>query len=209
MFDDIGLSKKDSEGFRLRTDNGERLRIEFQATAALLDYPKIAEMIISQWRKAGIYADLKVLERTAAVTRTRNNEHQLHMWTNGGTEFLYLFPRHALPVDPTEAYVGPAIATWFLTAGKDGMEPQDPNMRKVLELFRSANGQQEPERIKTAQEIWKIMVDQQYIIGTVGQSPAQFGVRVVGNKLGNIPDRVCIAQHCRTPAVMAIQMYFR
>ena len=25
------------------------------------------------------------------------------------------------------------------------------------------------------------------------------GVRLVSNKLGNIPSRVCIAQHCRTP----------
>jgi hypothetical protein len=28
MLDAIGLTEKDSEGFRLRTDNGERLRIE-------------------------------------------------------------------------------------------------------------------------------------------------------------------------------------
>ena len=25
------------------------------------------------------------------------------------------------------------------------------------------------------------------------------GVRLASNKLGNIPSRVCIAQHCRTP----------
>ena len=43
------------------------------------------------------------------------------------------------------------------------------------------------------------MVDQQYGIGTVGQSPALMGVRIASNKLGNIPSRVCIAQHCRTP----------
>jgi peptide/nickel transport system substrate-binding protein len=209
MLDDIGLSKKDAEGYRLRTDNGERLRFEFQSTSALLDYPKIVEMIAAQWRKAGIFIDLKVLERTAAVTRTRNNEHHFMMWTNGGTELLYLFPRHALPVDPTEAFFGPEYATWYVTAGKEGKEPKDPNIVKVLELFRSANGQTEAERIKTAQEIWKILVDQQFMIGTVGQSPAQFGVRVVSTKLGNIPARVCIAQHCRTPAVMGVQMFFK
>ena len=50
-----------------------------------------------------------------------------------------------------------------------------------------------------AQEIWKILVDQQYGIGTVGQSPAGLGVRLVSNRLGNIAARVCNAQHCRTP----------
>ena len=55
------------------------------------------------------------------------------------------------------------------------------------------------ERYKVAQEIWKILVDQVYSIGTVGQSPATMGVRVVSRKMGNIPERQINAQHCRTP----------
>ena len=72
-------------------------------------------------------------------------------------------------------------------------------MLKALELFRAASGQEDAERNKTAQEIWKILIDQQYAIGTVGQSPALMGVRLVSERLGNIPSRNCIAQHCRTP----------
>jgi peptide/nickel transport system substrate-binding protein len=121
------------------------------------------------------------------------------VWTNGGTELLYLFPRHAIPVDPTEAFMGPLYANWYATNGSQGVKPDDPEMLKIFELFGSASGQQAEERYKTAQEIWKILVDQQYGIGTVGQSPALMGVRIVSNKLGNIPSRVCIAQHCRTP----------
>jgi peptide/nickel transport system substrate-binding protein len=72
-------------------------------------------------------------------------------------------------------------------------------MVQALDLFRSAAGQQEDERNKTAQEIWKIMIDQQFHIGTCGQSPAFMGVRLVSRRLANIPGRTCIAQHCRTP----------
>lgn len=201
MLDAVGLTKKDSEGFRVRTDNGQRLRIQIQAVKALLPWPQQAEMIAQQWRKIGIQADVREMERTLAMTRTRNNEHHIMMWTNGGTELLYLFPRHAIPVDPTEAFMGPDFAKWYVSNGAQGREPTDPNMKRILELFRSAAGQKEQaDRDKTAQEIWKILVDQQYGIGTVGESPAQFGVRLVNNKLGNIPARVCIAQHCRTPA---------
>jgi hypothetical protein len=57
----------------------------------------------------------------------------------------------------------------------------------------------EEARNKNAQEIWKIMVDQQFHIGVCGQSPALMGVRLASRRLGNIPGRVCIAQHCRTP----------
>ena len=42
-------------------------------------------------------------------------------------------------------------------------------------MFRSANGKKQPERIKIAQEIFKIMIDGQYSIGTVGQSPGDDG----------------------------------
>ena len=139
------------------------------------------------------------MERNLAFTRTRNNEHHIQVWTNGGTEIIYLFPRHAIPVDPTEAFMGPEYAAWYSSGGKQGREPTDPNMKKIFELYASASSQKEPERIKIAHEIWKIIVDQQYGIGTVGQSPGLMGVRIASNKLGNIPSRVCIAQHCRTP----------
>jgi len=209
MLDALGLTKKDGEGFRLRTDNGERLRIQIQGVKALLPWPQQGEMIAQHWRKIGIQADVREMERNLAMTRVRNNEHHIMMWSNGGTELLYLFPRHAIPVDPTEAFMGPEYAQWYVSNGAQGREPTDPEMKKILDLFRSAPGKKdEADRIKIAQEIWKILVDQQYGIGTVGQSPAQFGVRIVSNKLGNIPERVCIAQHCRTPASSHPETWF-
>jgi hypothetical protein len=37
------------------------------------------------------------------------------------------------------------------------------------------------------------------LIGTVGQSPAQMGVRIVSKRRGNIPARQVNAQHARAP----------
>ena len=199
LLDKIGLTKKDGDGYRVRTDNGERLRIQIQAVKAFMPWPAQGEMIAQQWKKIGIWAESKEMERNLAFTRTRNNEHHIQIWTNGGTEILYLFPRHAIPVDPTESFMGPEFAIWYASGGKQGRKPDDPNWLKIFELYASAASKPEAERIKIAQEIWKIVVDQQYGIGTVGQSPGLMGVRIANNKLGNIPSRVCIAQHCRTP----------
>jgi len=199
MLDAIGLTRKDGEGFRLRTDNGQRLAIQVQAVKAFMPWPQQAEMIAQQWRRIGVFADVREFERNLAMTRTRNNEHHIMVWTNGGTELLYLFPRHAIPVDPTEAFMGPEYAKFYASNGQQGMEPTDPNIRRIFELFRSAGGKQEQERFEIAKEIWRIVVDQQYGIGTVGQSPALMGVRLVSNRLENAPSRACIAQHCRTP----------
>jgi peptide/nickel transport system substrate-binding protein len=95
--------------------------------------------------------------------------------------------------------LGLPIARWYASDGKQGKAPNDPQLLRALELFRSAPGKKAEERRKIAQEIWKILVDEQFSIGTVGQSPAQMGVRIVSKRMGNIPARQINAQHARTP----------
>ena len=200
LLDKIGLAKKDGEGYRLRTDGKGRLRLELQTSAgAFVPHTQIAEMIKEQWKKIGIQADAKEMERSLFFSRIAGNEHQIALWANDGSEVLYLFPRHALPLDPVESLIGTPIARWYSSNGAQGKAPKDPRMISALELFRSASGKKTQERYKIAQEIWKILVDEQYSIGTVGQSPATMGVRIVSNKLGNIPARQTNAQHARTP----------
>ncbi|HEX9245330.1 MAG TPA: ABC transporter substrate-binding protein [bacterium] len=209
FLDKIGLSKKDGEGYRVRTDGKGRLRLEVMTSAgAFIPHTQIAEMIKEQWKKIGIQADIKEHERSLFFTRMRSNEHQIAIWANDGSEVLYLFPRHALPVDPVEAFMGQPIAVWYASGGTRGKAPKDPQLIKALDLFRSANGKKKEERYKIAQEIWKILADQVYSIGTVGQSPATMGVRIVTRRLGNIPSRQINAQHCRTPGTSQPSTYY-
>lgn len=201
LLDRIGLARKDAEGYRVRSDGRGRLRIELQTSAgAFIPHTQIAEMIKEQWKRIGIQADVKELERSLFFTRIKNNEHQIALWANDGTENLYLFPRHALPVDPAEALMGHPIADWYASGGQQGKAPRDPQLLRCLELFRSAGTRKTfEERAKLAQEIFRIIVEEQFSIGTVGQSPATMGVRVVSRRMGNIPARQINAQHCRTP----------
>ena len=156
-------------------------------------------MIKQQWKKIGVDADVKEVERNLFFTRLTNNEQQISIWGNDGTEVLFLYPANALPVDPVYAHLGYPIARWYASNGEQGKEPKDPHLQKALELLRTAAGKKPQERYKIAQEIWKIIVDEQISIGTVGQSPAVMGVRIVSKKLGNIPAREVNAQHARTP----------
>jgi peptide/nickel transport system substrate-binding protein len=200
LLDKVGLKQKDGDGYRQRTDGKGRLRIELQTSAgAFIPHTQVAEMIREQWKKIGIQADVKELERSLFFTRARSNEHQIAIWANDGTENLYLFPRHGLPVDPVESFLGHPIADWYASNGQKGKKPEDTELLKALELFRTAGSKKAPERAKIAQDIFKIMVDGQYSIGTVGQSPATMGVRIASRKLGNLPSRQINAQHCRTP----------
>jgi peptide/nickel transport system substrate-binding protein len=200
FLDKIGLRQKDGEGYRLRTDGKGRLRLELLTPAgSIIPYTQIGEMIREQWKKIGIQADVKEVERTLFFTKIASNEHHIALWVSDGSEQIYLFPRYAVPVDPAQSLLGHPIARWYASGGTQGKAPADPQLLKVLEMFRSAPGKKAPERRKLAQEIWKILVDEQWSIGTVGQSPATLGVRIFSKRMGNIPARQVNAQHCRTP----------
>jgi peptide/nickel transport system substrate-binding protein len=83
-------------------------------------------------------------------------------------------------------------------------------MAKVEELYQSAASVPPDERIELIQEIWRIILDQQWAIGTVGLSPAIQGVRVVSNKMGNIPDRQVNSAIIDNPAgARPEQWYFK
>lgn len=200
LLDSIGLTKKDREGFRLRTDNGERLRLQIDVAQTLTPtWPQQAEMIIQQWKAIGIYADTKLFERGLFYTRVRNDDHQLTIFSNNGSESLFLYTPPVLPVDPISSQGGAAIARWWASNGTAGMAPEDPLMVKAFDLLRSAGRLGEKERTEVAKEIWKLAVDQVWTIGIVGLSPTYMGTRVVNAKLENVPERVCTSQHCRTP----------
>jgi ABC-type transport system substrate-binding protein len=199
LLDKIGLTQKDSEGFRLRTDGKGRLRLEMVTVGgAFVPWPRVGEMVGQQWKRIGIQADVIEQERSLAFRRRDGNELQMVMWVNDGSELLYAFPVHAIPVQP-DAMMGPFIGRWYASGGSQGMKPEDPELLRALELYRSAAGQDEQQRIKTAQEIWKILAEETYSIGTVGLSPAVMGVRIVKNNVGNVPERQFNGQHGRTP----------
>jgi len=199
LLDKIGL-KKDGQGFRLRSDNGQRLRLEIAVAQTLSPtWPQQAEMVVQHWRKIGITADVKVMERSLWYTRAYGDQHQIALWTNNGTENLFLYPRYVLPVDPLGGVISNVYAAWYASNGAQGQQPVEPEMQRAFALMRAATSQKEAERNETAKEVWKLAVDQQWGIGLVGLSPAFMGVRVVSRKLENVPARTAISQHCRTP----------
>jgi len=208
LLDKIGLEKKDSEGYRLRTDNGQRLRIEMVTVGgSFVPFPKIGEMMVQQLRKIGIQLDSVEHERSLAERRRDGNEVQTVIWANDGSELIYAFPDHAIPVR-TGSWMGPEIGKWYQSNGAAGMKPEDPELLKALELFRGAFGKEEADRIKTAQDIWKLIVEETWTIGTVGLSPAVMGVRIVKNNVGNIPQRQFNGQHGRTPCAALPPTWF-
>jgi hypothetical protein len=46
------------------------------------------------------------------------------------------------------------------------------------------------EHYELGKKVWAEIVEQQYVIGTVGLAPGILGLRIAKTDLGNIPDRI-------------------
>jgi peptide/nickel transport system substrate-binding protein len=205
LLDKIGLTQKDAEGYRLRTDNGQRLRIEVTTVAAaFLPYAQMMEMVAQHWKKIGINLDIKDTERALAVKKSANNEHQLYVW-GGGNADIFMWPRHDMPAEPNEPFSGSLYAVWYASGGAQGKKPDDPELLKAYDMLRKGSGLVTAERNKLGQELKKQIVDQQWVIGTVGFAPI---LRVIGNKMANVPDRYAWRTRNRTPGHVHPSTYF-
>ncbi len=207
LLDSIGLTERDADGFRLRTDNGERLTIELNPVPAFIQYPQMAELIKEDWAEIGIFANIVEQERGLNTQLRDSNQLQIFFWQNDGTDELFLYPYHALPVTNLSG-TGPGYGTWYSTGGESGVEPTDESVLQVMDLFTQALQSTPDERVEIGQQIWEIITDDVWSIGTVGQSGAFMGVRVASNELGNIPDRQLNIQAGQTPNISRPSTFF-
>jgi len=207
MLDQLGLDKKDAEGYRLRTDGKGRLRLEVQTFVGFLQSTQMCEMIAEQWKRIGIFADVKEHERSLAYQRRDANEHQIHVDVTWGTDNMFGHHMGALfPVDGGSP-LGPLYGRWFASGGTKGKEPP-PRMRELMETFRQALGAPGEEQIRLAQEVWTIALDEVWTIGTVSQSPVITGVRVVNTGMGNVPARLSNGAAAHSPGNNLPQTYY-
>ena len=210
MLDKLGLDKKDSEGYRLRSDGKDRLRLEVATISAqFLPITQIMEMVRDHWRKIGIDLNVKETERSFLFSRRANGDLMMEAlpWGNTGSEVTLVSPGNVLPIALDTSF-GPAYGRWFLTNGAEGKQPAEPEMVQAMDLLRKAPGLPENERVKAAQEIWRRAIDAQWSIGLVGQGGAVMGIRVVKNTLGNVPERFGTIRDTRQPGAAHPEMFY-
>jgi peptide/nickel transport system substrate-binding protein len=206
LLDKIGLTQKDAEGFRLRTDNGQRLRIELTTYVGFLAFTRMAEMIGQQWKAIGIQADVLEQERSLAGKRVQGNETQFFFETQWGADHIYGCWPFFFPYDRGSA-LGPLYGIWFSSGGTQGKEPP-PRMRAVMEQYRKGFVVPDEERTKLGKQAIATSLDELWIIPVVSNSPATQGVRVVKNTVGNVPERQWNSAASDNPMIAHPETYF-
>jgi peptide/nickel transport system substrate-binding protein len=207
LLDNLGLDQKDSEGYRLRSDGQGRLRLELMTYGGqFLQYTQISEMIRAQWREIGIDVQVNEVERSLGESMHAANETQMYAWTSDGTDNLYNYAGNAIPIG-NGSFHGALWGLWFQTNGAEGEEPP-ASMQKILDNFRRGFGVPQEERIELTKEIWAIIIDEAYLIGVVGLSPAAMGVRIVNRDMGNIPARQYNSPDVKNPGISRPVTFF-
>ena len=209
-FDEIGLDKKDSSGFRLRTDgSGERLTLELAHGTGVIDFP-IVELLKEDFAAVGIDINLKVEEGALQTERRGGNVHELHIDgdVNGREPTGLLSGRSAFP----------AYSNWYsqrsgsYTLGAVVAEPpaSDTTFWRLVELADESQKLRYADRVANYIENQDITSEELYYIGLVGHSPASNGTIVVKNNFRNVPERAVNLSALQNPGSgRTVQFFFK
>jgi peptide/nickel transport system substrate-binding protein len=207
LLDGIGLTERDSEGYRMRSDGTDRIRLELMTYGGqFLQYTQISEVIRTQWQQIGIDVQINEVERSLGESMHAANETQMYAWTSDGTDHFHNYAGNAIPIG-SGSFHGALWGLWFQSNGEEGEEPPE-SMKKILDNFRRSFGVPEEERIALTKEIWAILTDEVYLIGVVGLSPAAQGIRIVNRDMGNIPARQYNSPDVKNPAISRPVTFF-
>ncbi len=167
LLDEIGLDKKDGDGYRLRPD-GKRLELLLTCYPSEMGVPAIDlyNKVAEYWEKnLHIKATAEEIERSLWSQRARANELMMP---------AYLIAKLLWVIDPlwfvptsSASYFCPAFGTWYMTGGKGGEEPP-PELKKLIDLYEKLKAEPDKEKqLEYGREILRQHDKELYIIGVV------------------------------------------
>ena len=186
LLNEIGLTHRDGEGYRLLPD-GRPLEIIVEAASEGSEYTDAMRLIQDSWRRIGVRLFQKNTRREMFRRRVYAGLTHIAMWT--GMDYADVradIPPLALaPTDQVQLQ----WSQWglhYASKGRSGQKPTDPDAIRLIELLRrwEAAGSMAQRR-----SIWhrmlKISADRVYSIGIVGGVIQPIVVNV---SLRNVPE---------------------
>jgi peptide/nickel transport system substrate-binding protein len=210
LLDDMGLQRKDGQGFRLRPGDNQHIQLEFQTvTNAIADFSAISEMVKRHWHSIGIDATVSNVDSALITKNVFSN--QVMLWVlDGFSDDVLLSRAEVLPVNDVGGVIGIPYAQWFDTDGKQGKRPPASlGLEKAMNIWKRAVEEvDEAKRIEMGKQIYKMHADQVWSIGMVGFAPLRGGLYTVKTRLGNVPRRYLNSQILMWPPSKAYPMTF-
>jgi len=138
LLDEIGLTKRDKDGFRLRPDGKELTLTLLVTTGWPFEDVEIAELCRKYWANIGIRVVNKPIaqEQWYGLLREENYDMAMRALMLGGCTQPVLTRGELWPASRFWI-VSPAWAKWLYSDGKEGVEPPQ-EIKKLKQLFDQA-----------------------------------------------------------------------
>jgi len=179
LLDEIGLDKRDADGWRLGPD-GKTFVIPFEISAASPDLVPVTELVVEYFKAVGIKTTMKVIDNALRAERKNANELQAQVfWTS-----LPVWHNFAgfLAGDITS---WPLWDRWYNTGGKEGEEPP-ADVKRFLDLVSDSLVVGPEKRQEVINEYRRLLYENIYFMPTVEK--AKYPV-IVAKNMGNIPHK--------------------
>ncbi len=187
LLDEMGLDKRDKEGFRLKSD-GETLLLVISNITDVMPV-EWSEIIEEYWENVGVKTTISPVDRAYLMTLWAAGAHMISIWdfTSAAqatvTSGMNTFVRG-------EAW-GPLWQTWWNTKGESGEEPPE-QVKRMFSLYDEVPYLPEKERDEALTETWDIFAEGLWQIGVVGEVP-RIGITSIDLKnASNFPYTECV-----------------
>ncbi|MCY4024087.1 MAG: ABC transporter substrate-binding protein [Anaerolineaceae bacterium] len=207
LLDEIGLAT-DGEGFRLRPDNGERIRFAIMHRAQT-GSPGADEagLVENYWRAIGLEVSQDVVERSLYEERVRSGEVDVGVWGVDRSSIVIADPGRMLGTVDDGPWA-PLYGHWFLgEASKRKKEepPADHPIREIWRLWDLARVEpDEGRRNALFQQLLDVHKAHPYQIGTVGEGTT---VVIVSSDMYNVPDGFINDDTLRSPGYAQLAQF--
>ena len=180
LLDEMGLVKRDADGYRLGPD-GNTFVIPFEIVDFAADFAPVTELVIEYFKNVGIKATMKVVAGSLWFTRAHANELQAAMfwnmaplWWGWGGTFGY---------NQIDRFAWILWSQWWTSGGEMGEEPPE-DVKRFLDLRAASVVVSREEAAKFIEEFTQLQYENLYFIQIVGEVPY---CTIVSKKLGNVP----------------------
>jgi peptide/nickel transport system substrate-binding protein len=180
LLDDLGMTERDGDGFRLAPD-GNAFSIPLEVAMHAPDIVPVTEMVVEYWNDLGIRTSMQTIDSTLLSERINANENfgscvwdVEPMWRTGGWTDYKTGNRWC-----------PLWNTWYNTGGESGEEPPEW-VQRILEISEEMMmvTPASPEDIELFDELYQIIYDYIPFIPITQRSLYPL---IVNAKLGNVP----------------------
>jgi ABC-type dipeptide/oligopeptide/nickel transport system permease component/ABC-type transport system substrate-binding protein len=212
MLDEIGLTRRDSEGYRTFAD-GARMQFYLNISDSGLSPLGPAQFVVDDWNAVGVRTVLRLRARGLFYTEKAALLHDFNVWTSNGEFMPLISPRYFVPNDGDYAL---AYGTWYARGGLYGnprakmpgaMEPPKGSpLRRTMEIYEQARAAADPaEQRRIFNQAMDLAAENLWSINICTAPPI---LVVVKHGFRNVPKTAVYDWDFLSPSNAAIETYF-